>query len=189
MPKSSEILFVSSNWEKYAEARDILAKSGMRLDYRKHALGEIQSDSLKEIATTKAKDALSHYDMPLLVEDTGLFITALGGFPGPYSSYVYRAIGNHGVLRALGSLKRDAVFEAVIAYAKPREPIRVFVGSVCGTISKDERGHGWGYDPIFIPTGRTKTYAEISDKNAISHRAAALGAFARWLSGRPQSPD
>ena len=104
---------------------------------------------------------------------------SLGGFPGPYSSYVLSTIGNSGILRLLGS-NRKASFRSVIAYSSGRTP-KIFSAAVPGKIARKPAGGGWGYDPIFIPKGRSKTYGQIEDKNQISHRRMSLEGFASWF--------
>ena len=178
MRKSFDLYFASSNRNKYSEAREILSEFSLSLGFFEFAPVEIQSDSILEVATKKSLDAYSLCKKPVIVEDDGLFIPALGGFPGPYSSYVFRTVGNAGILNLVKS-KRSAEFHSVIAYCGGREPV-LFQGIVKGAISKTQRGKGWGYDPIFIPKGKTKTYAELDDKNALSHRYLALEKFARW---------
>ncbi|HEY8111019.1 MAG TPA: non-canonical purine NTP pyrophosphatase, partial [Candidatus Nitrosotenuis sp.] len=99
-------------------------------------------------------------------------------FPGPYSSYVFKTIGNAGILNLVKS-KRAAEFHSVISFCDGKKPV-LFQGIIKGVISKKQKGKGWGYDPIFIPKGKTKTYAELDDKNIISHRYRALRKFAHW---------
>lgn len=178
MRKSFDLYFASSNKHKYSEAREILSKFNLSLGFFEFAPVEIQSDSILEIAARKSLDSYSSCKKPVIVEDDGLFIQSLGGFPGPYSSYVFRTIGNAGVLDLVKS-KRSAEFHSIIAYCDGKKPV-LFSGMTRGAISKSQRGKGWGYDPIFIPKGRTKTYAELDDKNTISHRYRALGKFAKW---------
>lgn len=178
MRKSFDLYFASSNRHKYSEAKEILSKFGLDLGFFEFAPVEIQSDSILEIATQKSLDAYKSCKKPVIVEDDGLFIPALGGFPGPYSSYVFKTIGNSGVLDLVKS-KRNAEFHSVISYCDGKKPI-LFRGVITGAISKKQRGKGWGYDPIFIPKERTKTYAELDDKNTLSHRYRALAKFARW---------
>jgi len=98
MRKSFDLFLVSSNSHKYHEAKNILDLFGIRLGFLKSDLKEIQSNSLHEIAITKARDAFSKFKKPILIEDDGLFIDSVGGFPGPYSSYVFKTIGNKGIL-------------------------------------------------------------------------------------------
>jgi len=146
---------------------------------------EVQSDSLEEIARTSALDAVRRLRVAIVVEDAGLFVDALHGFPGPYSSYALRTIALRGILRLMeGVRNRRAVFKSVVAYADPTGNVRTFPGTVAGMISDEPRGtHGFGFDPIFIPDGRRRTFAEmtIDEKNEISHRAEAFKALARWL--------
>lgn len=119
---------------------------------------------------------------PLIVEDSGLFIQSLNGFPGAYSAWVQKKIGNSGILKLLaGSPDRSAYFKSCVAYAD-RRGVRKFCGEVRGSICGMERGKGgFGYDPIFVPEGWTKTFAESETlKNRLSHRTNAFTAFARW---------
>jgi XTP/dITP diphosphohydrolase len=147
---------------------------------------EIQADDLPEIAITSAIEAQHHVAGPIIVEDAGLFIGSLNGFPGPYSAYAYRTLGCKGILMLIEqSRKRDAEFQSVIAYTDDRstQQVRTFLGVVRGEISEEIRGdHGFGFDPIFIPSSFDLTFAEINvnDKNMISHRARSLEAFASW---------
>jgi len=180
MQEWNKVFFVSSNKHKYLEAKQILKKFGIDLAFFQANLMEIQSDSLSEIAKQKSLYAFSKCKKPLIIEDDALVIPSIGGFPGPYSSYVFGTIGNKGVL-SLVKGKRIAKFHANITYCdKKRKPV-IFEGVTHGKIANKVSGKGWGYDPIFIPKGKTKTFAQISDKNTISHRYLALTKFAKWF--------
>jgi len=146
---------------------------------------EIQDDNIENIAKASAIDAVEKCGLPVFVEDAGLFIDALGGFPGPYSSYIYRTIGPQGILKLMDKVeKRDAYFHSVVVFSSSEKPPKCFHGRVKGKISREERGNlGFGFDPVFEPLGgRGKTFAEMStkEKNRYSHRARALRKFARW---------
>lgn len=186
MQMLSDVSFVSSNKNKFEEAKNIVSKFGLKLEFLKSHLQEIQADTLEEIATHKAMEAFSIYSKPVIVEDAGLFIKSLGGFPGPYSSFVFDTIGNKGILR-LVSVKRDAVFRSIIAYCERDGDVHLFSADVSGSISKKEHGKRWGFDPIFIPSGRNKTYSQLKEKNQISHRYMALKNFANWYLNKKKS--
>lgn len=182
MRRSSDVLFASSNRHKFSEARDILDGLGIRLSFFPCSLQEIQSDSIGDISRHKARQAFELAGRPVLVEDDGLEIPSLGGFPGPYSSYVYDTIGNRGILDLVGA-DRDAFFVAVVTYCDGNDTSS-FEARIPGRISEDARGQGWGYDPIFIPRERTRTFAESDDKNSVSHRHGALVRFSEWFARR-----
>ena len=183
MPKSYNVIFASSNKHKYEEAEKILAEFGIKLEFFQTDLMEIQSDSLSEIASQKALDAYGKCKKPVIVEDDGLFIDSLSGFPGPYSSYIFNTIGNNGILKLIGD-NRDAQFVAIIAFCDSSNEPTLFESSVAGKISKSIQDGGWGYDPIFIPEKQNKTYAELADKNKISHRYESLKKFASWFNSK-----
>ncbi len=182
----SDVSFVSSNKNKFEEAKNIVSKFGLKLEFLKSHLQEIQADALEEIVTHKAIQAFSIYSKPVIVEDAGLFIKSLGGFPGPYSSFVFDTLGNKGILR-LVSVKRDAVFRSIIAYCERDGDVHLFSADVSGLISKKEHGKRWGFDPIFIPSGKNKTYSQLKEKNQISHRYLALKNFSNWYLNRKKS--
>jgi len=180
MPQLYDIFFVSSNEYKYQEVKKILDNFRIKVGFFKYDLTEIQADTIKEIAVQKVIDAFNQCKKPVIIEDDGLFITSLRGFPGPFSSYVYKKIGNKGILK-LVQTKRNAKFQSTIAFCdKKKKPI-LFEANVSGKISKNLRGKGWGYDPIFVPSGKLKTFAELSNKNELSHRYRALKKFASWF--------
>ena len=197
---SAPLLFASSNVHKYREARSIAAGLGIGLEFLESDLEEIQSDSLACIALRKARDAFAISRRPVIVEDDGLFVDSLGGFPGPYSSYVFGTIGNDGILGLLGDRHgggggsgsggssntdghRRARFVSVIAYCDGAAA-ESFCGTLEGAISGSPRGRGWGYDPIFVPAaGNTekRTLAELGRaKDGLSHRYMALRGFSSW---------
>ena len=182
MQQSSELFFASSNEHKFEEVQRILSNLGVNIKLFKTTLEEIQSNSLNEIAKRKAIDAFTKIEKPIIFEDDGLFINSLNGFPGPYSSYAYDTIGNKGIIQLLpNSEHRDAKFVAIIAYYNGIDEVKLFESSIPGKISKEIEKGGWGYDPIFIPDGESKTYANVSDKDKFSHRAAALTKFSNWF--------
>lgn len=185
MPGSFDLFFVSSNRSKYREAQSIAARFGIRLGLIQSALEEIQSCSLKEIAEKKALDAFDKFGRPVVVEDDGLFIDGLDGFPGPFSSYVFQTIGNDGILRLLMQQhqrrqNRKAKFVSVIAFCSG-DASKSFEAKLFGSIAKTPRGRGWGYDPIFVPENTNRTFAQLSDaKDGMSHRYKALKKFSSW---------
>ena len=182
MQQSSELFFVSSNENKFQEAERILSNFGMQINFFKTTLEEIQSNNLNDIAEQKAVNAYEIVKKPIIIEDDGLFIDSLNGFPGPYSSYVYDTIGNKGIMNLLENCEtRDAKFVSIIAYCDNDDVVKLFESSIPGKISSAIEKGGWGYDPIFIPDGESKTYANVSDKDKFSHRAAALTKFSNWF--------
>ncbi|MDE1766019.1 MAG: RdgB/HAM1 family non-canonical purine NTP pyrophosphatase [Thaumarchaeota archaeon] len=175
----SSLYFVSSNQNKFEEARSILATFGISLKLFKCNLEEIQAETLQEVAQHKATQAYLLCSKPVIVEDAGLFIKSLKGFPGPYSSFAFDTLGNRGILKLL-SKQRSATFRSVIAYCERKGDVMLFESSVEGKISKKLQGKRWGFDPIFIPEGRTLTYSQLKNKNQVSHRSLALKKFANW---------
>ena len=187
MQQLYDLYFVSSNNHKYQEAKKILSSFGIKLGFFKSNLEEIQSSSMKTIAKKKAKDAFSKCQKPLIIEDDGIFINSLDGFPGPYSSYVFKTIGNTGILNLLKK-DRQAKFVSIITYCD-EQILKSFDGKLDGSISKSQKGKGWGYDPIFIPINSTKTFAQMTEKNNISHRYKALKKFSNWYLRKQESND
>jgi XTP/dITP diphosphohydrolase len=186
--KGRVVFFATGNVHKFDEAHNLLAKLGIAVGMLKVKGAELQSDSLVEIAQASAREAFNRCRLPVIVEDAGLFIGALKGFPGPYAAYVYKTIGNRGVLKLMEGVEaRKAVFRSAIAYcdSNVEEPV-VFEGEAEGEITVNEwRGSGksgFGFDPIFRPSRSMKTFAEMTleEKNGFSHRAKAVRKFAEW---------
>jgi len=182
MQQSSKLFFASSNENKFQEAERILSDLGVQINFYKTILEEIQSNDLNDIAEKKAIIAYDLIQKPVIIEDDGLFINSLNGFPGPYSSYAYDTIGNKGIMNLLeNSQVRDANFVSIIAYCDNDYGVKLFESSIPGKISSVIEKGGWGYDPIFIPDGESKTYANVSDKDKFSHRSASLKKFSNWF--------
>jgi len=176
------VTFASTNENKFREVQSILLSHGIPVKFAQIPLVEVQADSLEAIATEKVRSAFARVQSPVIVEDDGLFIDGLKGFPGQYSSYVFKTIGTDGILKLLaGSSDRSASFRSLIAYYDGNT-MSLFEGTVGGSISDRIMEGGWGYDPIFVPAGSELTFAELKDeKNKHSHRSKALEKFARWL--------
>lgn len=188
---TDEILFVTGNRHKVEEANRALSPFGLRARMADCEKIEIQSDSLERIAEYAASVAAERVGSPVIVEDSGLFIDSLMGFPGPFSSFVFKTLGCDGVLRLMsGVLHRTASFRCAVSYCQPKTAAKTFEGWAEGSISSCPKGsQGFGFDPIFIPArGGGRTFAELSieEKGALSHRGAAFRSFGEWFSGREQ---
>ncbi len=178
-----KIYLITGNKGKAKEYNKILRDYGFIVKTKKLPINEIQADKLEDVAIYKAKEAYSILKKPLIVEDAGLFIESLSGFPGVYSAYVLKTLGNEGLLKLLkGEKNRKAYFKAVIGFID-EDKIKTFSGKVEGFISKKPKGEkGFGFDPIFIPVGRNKTFAEDFEyKNKVSHRRKAIDKFVKFL--------
>ncbi len=141
-----------------------------------------------ENALAKARDAAAATGLPSVADDSGLTVAALNGMPGVLSA---RWSGRHGddlanlelLLDQLGDVpdeRRGAAFVCAAALVVPGEAETVVHGEWAGTVDHAPRGtNGFGYDPIFVPDGETRTSAELSaaEKDASSHRARALRAL------------
>lgn len=151
-----------------------------------------QSEPVEETGLTFAENAIlkavvtsQHFQEPVVADDSGLEVDALGGAPGIYSARYAgaRASDAENVAKLLDELARcdadarGARFRCALALAREGKVLGIFEGVVEGTIVRTPRGSaGFGYDPVFQPAGLTQTFAEISpsEKNRISHRARAI---------------
>jgi len=183
----NEIIFLTSNVNKFREAQSVLNRFGIRLK-RMGMLErlEIQSESLEEISIYSAIHGYQMLRKPVITEDAGLFVFALRGFPGPYSSYIFRTIGVHGLLKLLDDItQRNAIFKSVVTFFDGTF-LKTFSGTVQGEIATECKGNkGFGFDPIFTPKhSSNKTFGEMNktEKNKYSHRAKAFTKFAKWYS-------
>ena len=194
------LVFASNNAHKLSEVRAIL--DGL---CEIKSLKEIGCDAdipetgltFRENALQKAQYVKEHFGYDCFADDSGLQVEALGGEPGVYSAR-YAVINgqsidegkdeaNMNVLlgKLAGIANRTACFRTSIALVLDGE-IHYFDGTVSGYIIDEKRGNGgFGYDPIFVPEGYDKTFAELGNevKNGISHRARAVSKLVEFLKG------
>ena len=183
------ILLASNNGKKIAELSAILASFGIEIKaQRDYGIEDVPETGLTfvENALIKARHAARQSGLPAIADDSGLCVPALGGAPGIYSAR-YSDEGDAGnnrkLLAALENVQdRRAYYVCLIAYLRHADdPLPIIAqGLWHGTIALEARGDGgFGYDPLFVPAGDSRTAAEYSaaEKNSISHRARALAAF------------
>ena len=172
------LYFVTSNKAKAREASEKLRPLGYSVVQKDLGYPELQTDTLENVVAQGIHSVNERFHKAFILEDAGLFIDALEGFPGVYSKYVFFTIGLSGILRLLDKVeKRTAVFRSAYGYSEPGKKPVILTGECHGTISYEQRGNqGFGYDPLFIPNQAKKTFGEmtIQEKNQFSHRAKAL---------------
>ena len=160
------ITYVTGNKAKIDSARSFLEPLGFLVDNVKMDTPEIQADDVIEVSKYSAKWAAEKLGVPVLKNDSGLFVEALKGFPGVYTHFADDTIGEDGLLKLLdGETNRKAYFKESIAYCEPGgEPI-VFVGITNGVIDTKKSGsYGWSWDFVFIPEGEDKTLGCFPDE-------------------------
>lgn len=169
-----ELKVITSNIHKFEELEERLNGLEIELVHIKTAYPEVQAETIREVAIQSATTLMTFIEPPFIIEDSGLSIDHLNGFPGPYSSFVFKTIGWEGILRLMNDVhKRIARFTSIIVLVDKQKNIHVFEGIQGGEISEEGRGiHGFGFDPIFVPGGADKTFGEmdLSVKNQYSHR-------------------
>ncbi|MCL4839783.1 MAG: non-canonical purine NTP pyrophosphatase [Thermoanaerobaculia bacterium] len=171
------LLLVTGNAGKLAEARRIV---GEGLDAVDLDLPEIQSLDLSEVLRAKAAEAWRRLGRAVVVEETGLYLAALGGFPGPLVKWMLAAVGAEGIARtalALGEARVEARC-ALLWLDGEREILAE--GSTHGRLVLPGRGRrGFGWDPVFQPDGEERTYGELApeEKDVLGHRGRAWRAL------------
>lgn len=188
--KNAIISFITGNAHKFNEVMNIFEIKNVKYQLKQLNLNpiEIQAENIKEVAKYKLNSVRNQVEGSCFIEDAGFFVdTPLHGFPGVYSSYIFKTIGNEGILKLIDDVENSkAHFSAIIAlYFDPLEKIFLFEGIVEGKVSRQIRGsEGFGFDPIFIPNIiPKKTFAELTttQKNEISHRGKALEKLIKFL--------
>ena len=146
-------------------------------------LVEIQSLDAHEIIRAKLEEARKHHKGKLIVEDTSLYFDGLNGLPGPLIKWFMKSIGNDGLMKIVQNLDNNrAEAKTVIGYSNASGEVSFFEGSFFGTIVTP-RGTGFGWDPIFMPDGQTKTFGEMTaeEKNSLSMRRLSVEKLREFL--------
>lgn len=155
-----------------------MAEHGYVVDHLRMPYPELQTSSLESTIVPGLMWLVSKFDRPIIIDDSGLFIDSLKGFPGVYSSYAFKTLGCEGILELMrGVGERAARFECCIGFISPEGEPFIAKGVAEGSIAEAMRGSGgFGYDPIFVHEGHSLTYAEMDvvEKNKISHRGIAM---------------
>ena len=179
------VYFVTGNYGKFREARNVLKKYNIRVKQIKYSKPENKKLNTEKIAENAAKILVKKFKKPIIAEDTGIFFEAYKDFPGRNSKIVFNKLGLNGILKKLENKNRKAYFKTAIGYANGKK-VRVFVGYCRGTISKKVIGKGdknLPYDNIFIPDGYSRVFAEImKTKQKISSRVRAFEKLGEYLS-------
>lgn len=194
---NKKLVFATNNLHKLEEVRNIIGNSFEIL-----SLSDINcNDDIPETADTfegnaliKARHIYNKYGMNCFADDSGLEVDALDGAPGVHSARYATEGHNHeaNINKLLGALNgkenRDAQFRTVAALIIDGKEY-IFDGIIKGSITKERAGkNGFGYDPVFIPKGYDKTFAQMTDKekNSISHRAIAMNKLNEFLKNLPE---
>lgn len=183
-----KLIYLTTNPNKVNEANEFFSKKyGFNIEIvnPNFEILEIQASTCKEVAAFSAEYAANKLKTAVLKSDTGLYIDALGGLPGPYNHYFDKQIGIEKFLELLKNEKnRKARIEHCFAFCKPGNKAIVFSGGGTGTIAYEARGkRGRWHDKFFIPDGETRTLSESRDidyEKEASYWGDAKDQFAKW---------
>ena len=181
-------VYLTTNKGKYEEAKHIfLDRYGFDIDIKEpdFEVLEIQADSCQDVVKFSVKYACEKLQRPCIKSDSGLYIDALGGLPGPYNHDFDYKLGVDKFLELFkNETNRKARLEDCFAYCEPGKDPIVFVGGGTGTIAKEARGNlGRWHDKFYIPDGETETLSELREKDR-DYEAKFWGTakedFAKW---------
>ncbi|HSX42081.1 MAG TPA: non-canonical purine NTP pyrophosphatase [Candidatus Saccharimonadales bacterium] len=166
------LFFITGSKNKFEEVKTVISDVE-QLDID---LPEIQHNDAHEIIKAKLQEAVKHRQSELMVEDTSLYFDCLNGLPGPLIKWFMKTVGNDGlanIAEKLGNTKAQA--KTIIGYANSKGEVEFFEGVIEGTIVAPRGETGFGWDPIFLPDGHQKTFAEMGqdEKNTLSMRKIA----------------
>ena len=183
-----KLIYLTTNRNKVNEANEFFGKKyGFNLEIVNpdFEILEIQAKTCREVAAFSAEYAAKILNVPVLKSDTGLYLEALGGLPGPYNSYFDKQIGMEKFLKMIkDETNRKARIEHCFAFCEPGKKAIVFSGGGTGTIANEPRGNlGWWHDKFYIPDGETKTLSELREidyEKEDSYWGDAKDQFAKW---------
>jgi XTP/dITP diphosphohydrolase len=188
------LILSTDNKNKAKELREILKDLPLEILTKKEAgVENLQvvedGDTLEYNSLKKARELAELVDHMVMSDDSGLFVDALDGEPGVYSSRYggedgNDALNNRTLLRNLKGRERTAAFRTVIALITENGKEYTVKGECRGRILEEPRGdNGFGYDPLFVPEGYSETFAQLPAdiKNSISHRRRAIDALREKL--------
>jgi len=194
------VVLATRNAHKLIAMRRILGEAGLDIEL----IGTDEFPDLTDVAETgstfaanallKARSVCAETGLPAIADDSGLGVDALNGMPGIFSARWSGAHGDDlanlnlllGQLSDVPDTRRGAAFHCAAAVVLPDGTERVVEGTIDGTLIREPRGtNGFGYDPIFVPVGESRTTGEMSaeDKDAISHRGRAMRALVPVMRG------
>jgi XTP/dITP diphosphohydrolase len=194
-----KILIATNNKHKVEEIREILKNDKFELltlsDLKIDIEVEEDKDTLEGNALKKAEEMFKVTGIPTIADDTGLFVDALNGEPGVYSSryagenatYDDNCVKLLEIMKDIPSNMRGAYFMTVVCFYESENKYNFFDGICSGKIDTGKRGEkGFGYDPLFIPEGFDKTYAEMTEqeKNSVSHRGRAFKKSGNFINNK-----
>ncbi|MDP3899686.1 MAG: non-canonical purine NTP pyrophosphatase [bacterium] len=167
-----DITLITSNKDKLRETEQIL---GITLKSADIELDEIQELDAKKVAEHKVNQAYARINAPVFVWDLSMYIDCLNGFPGPLIKWFWQQATLGKICEIANYFNNHKVYtETILCYHDGKE-VRFFLGRTDGLIPRKPLGDkGWGWDPIFIPDGQTKTYAEMEREEAVRLRCAAI---------------
>ncbi len=177
------IKVITSNAGKMREYAQALEGLGLEVFQDSVPYDEIQADALEDVVGHGLRDLMMNEDS-FIIDDSGLFIDHLKGFPGVYSAYALKTLGNQGILELMRDVKeRAARFECCIGCKLPgREPFIVSAACHGSILDAPQGDKGFGFDPIFSSDGvRSFSELEMEEKNTISHRGLAVRKLAERI--------
>ncbi len=177
------ITFITGNKNKIRELSSVLGDTFVPMDID---LLEIQSLSFEDVIAEKLKEARKSVPLgAIMVEDSGYVFEGLGALPGPFSKFFLESLGCDGVYSLVSSLSSTkATFHSHIGYMDDSNNVTFFSGSISGTIVSPQGVGGFGFDPLFIPDGYSKRFAEMTEeeRQTIKPRIEAAKKLKQFLS-------
>ena len=179
-----QIIFTTTNKNKIESAQLVLNKYKIKVIGTEVTVDEIQADTPEDLIIDKVKKCYQQNKKPLIAMDSGLFIENLNGFPGPYTKYAIKTIGEDGLMRLVKGIannKNIAYVQRTIGYTDGTN-IKIFSSRGYGQIIQEKRGtNGMNYDLIFYVPSKKKTLAELSTPEQVEVWGDAWDQLGQWL--------
>jgi len=180
---NDELRFITKNEHKAQEFKALFRGTRYRIIPTSVSIEEIQIEDIDALVADKTIKAFDKIRHPLFVDHTGLYLDALGGFPGGLTELFWERLKNKGVAELVGKSDKPGVTAVTLICYCDGKTLNTFRGEVRGTIASEPRGpEGFQWDPVFIPADYSITFAEMgSKKNDISMRRLAINKFIAYL--------